>query len=180
MIQKQRLTAVLFIAAIAALCLYSLVSVIDSFSDRVGETERAQARQERITASNQKALAVANAKVTSLTDQIKDLGERPSVSSSPVRAIGPSSVTQRYVPIPGPQGPPGASITGPRGKDSTVAGPRGVQGIQGLPGLQGGLGPKGDKGDKGDPGETCPGDTSLQETTAMTTATETVTFYACR
>lgn len=71
---------------------------------------------------------------------------------------------------------------GPRGRDG-APGAVGTDGEPGLPGEQGPAGPQGPPGEtgaQGPPGETCPDDTSLQETTVMTSSTESTVIYACR
>jgi hypothetical protein len=69
--------------------------------------------------------------------------------------------------------------TGERGR----RGATGEAGIAGLPGEPGSAGPQGQPGEtgaQGPPGETCPDGTSLQETTVMTSPTESTVIHACR
>jgi hypothetical protein len=104
--------------------------------------------------------------VKALIEQVEALGAKPVV---------PDQSGQRLVPVPG--------LTGPRGADVSDGEP-GRDGTDGAPGadstVPGPQGPAGEKGDKGDPGETCPEDTSLQETTVMTSPLDSTTIYACR
>ena len=120
----------------------------------------------------------------------------PGVSADEVRAavnellpvfIGPA--VSDYCGTNGCRGPDGADgADGADGSDGE-AGVTGEQGPAGPPGQDGATGPQGPPGEpgqpgetgaQGPPGETCPEGTSLQETTVMTSPTESTVIYACR
>lgn len=144
--------------AIAVIALAWLVFKVVDVASNQREDAAAQATRDRVAAKNAKALATANAKVTALSDQVKSLGKKPVVSSSPVvvtgqRGPGPTSgqvavAVQAYCfahgGCRGPVGRDGLTVIGPKGdKGDTVTGPAGDIGA---------AGPKGDKGDPGAPG----------------------------
>lgn len=105
-------------------------------------------------------LKQANVARDALARQVQGLGASP-VAGPPGSRGTPGSAGEpgRDSTVPGPTGPPGATVigpTGPPGKDSTVAGPPGVTGRPGsdstVPGPSGRPGPAGPSGAPGSPG----------------------------
>jgi hypothetical protein len=107
------------------------------------------------TARNADGLAVANAKVEALADQVEHLGAEPVVEpesdvsetdDTPVLTVTGQDGEDG---APGPAGPPGsAGPPGPAG----LTGPAGVSGDNGRPGPQGDPGPTGPQGPQGPQG----------------------------
>lgn len=162
---------------ILALTLATVYLLFDTVTDRLARAEE--------------GMANANSKVTALSNQVEDLGEKPIVNPAPVVVTGEPgpgpTLGQLIVAVQAYCEARGQCIgrTGNVGRAGQQGdkGEKGDTGEQGLVGLQGGLGPKGEKGekgDKGDPGETCPDGTSLQETTVMNSPTESEVIHACR
>jgi hypothetical protein len=104
------------------------------------------------TADNADGLAVANAKVEALAQQVERLGAEPVVQPQADASDGTSVVTVTGLPgedgAPGPPGPTGAA--GPVGGVGPE-GPTGDRGPAGPAGPEGPPGPNGDTGPQGPP-----------------------------
>lgn len=129
----------------SALIAWIIATVLVVRSDLTDEQNRADALNTNLDRSQDA--------VDALAQQVKGLGATPVATPS-------------LVPVPGPAGPAGLSITGPRGltgpagapgKDSTIPGPAGSPGARGADSTV--PGPAGSPGAKGDPGadSTVPG-----------------------
>jgi hypothetical protein len=95
------------------------------------------------TADNANGLRVANATIEALSEQIKQLGEKPVAGPSSDDSNRIVSPSDGIVTITGPQGDDGPP--GPQG----MQGPPGAQGANGLSGEDGGPGPEGPVGATG-------------------------------
>jgi hypothetical protein len=122
------LTGTLVVLA-SALVAWIIATVLVVRSDITREHDRADALKTNLDRSQ--------SAVNALSKQVEGLGATPVATPS-------------LVPIPGPPGPAGISIIGPRG----YTGPPGETGPMGRRGIQGPAGPPGASGAPGAKGET--------------------------
>lgn len=159
MTPRQRIIGWIVLVAVVGGGLFYL---FDDVTDRLTIAERDAQRNEVVAADNREALSEANDRVDVLGQQIRDLGEDPVVSTSPVQ--GPTVITgpqgeRGLRGLIGLQGPPGATgSTGARGSTGATgatgaAGSTGAQGATGATGQTGPQGPAGPQGDRGPAGQ---------------------------
>lgn len=159
MTPRQRIIGWIVLVAVVVGGLFYL---FDDVTDRLTVAERNAQRNEVVAADNREALSEANDRVDVLGQQIRDLGEDPVVSTSPVQ--GPTVITgpqgeRGLRGLIGLQGPPGATgNTGARGAAGATgatgaAGATGSQGATGATGPQGATGAQGDRGPAGQDGK---------------------------
>lgn len=156
-----------FSAIVGVIVIAALVGGLALFAaDEDSRQDRAELRREN--ASQERQIAGLKADGAALAKQVEAQGGTPVTQ--------PAAPGTGFVPV---------YIRGRDGRDGTDGAPGaiGEAGIAGLTGEQGPAGPQGPPGltgAQGPPGETCPEDTSLQETTVMTSLTTSETIYACR
>lgn len=161
MTARQRIIGWLVLAVVIV---GSVFYLFDGVTDRVTIAERRAQQNEQVAVENREALSEANDRVDALGQQIRDLGEDPVVSTSPV--AGPTFIPgpqgerglRGLIGLPGAPGAEGAAgatgATGATGADGSqgatgATGPQGATGATGATGAQGERGPAGQDGKDG-------------------------------